>query len=98
MQDSYELFERNFYEEFQEQVPLFEQELTELFKQSKRKAMEVFNKSAVGDVREEYLRQLKEKMTNKFQHFQQENEQVSEQACMIFLQQNYEPIAQRLRN
>lgn len=37
-------------------------------------------------------------MLNKFNMFRLENEKTSEQGCLMFLQQNYESIAQRLRN
>lgn len=98
IQDSYEVFERDFYEAFQENVPMFEDELKALYKRAKAGAMAVFNKTAVGDVRDEYCRQLKEKMAAKHLHLATENEKTSEQSCMIFLQQNYEPINMRLRN
>ena len=98
VEESYEVFERNFYEQFQEQVPMDEDELKECYRSAKGKAMVLFNKTAVGDVREEYLKTLKEKMLGKQRHFSVENEKTSEQSCLLFLQQNYEPIAQRLRN
>lgn len=60
--------------------------------------MEMFNKVAVGDVREEFLKTLKQKMVQKMEFLSEENEKTSEQSCLIFLQQNYEPIAQKLRN
>lgn len=60
--------------------------------------MESFNKVAVGDVREEFLKTLKQKMNQKFKFLTEENEKTSEQSCIMFLQQNYEPIAQKLRN
>jgi len=58
----------------------------------------MFNKVAVGDVREEFLKTLKQKMVQKMEFLSEENEKTSEQSCLIFLQQNYEPIAQKLRN
>jgi len=60
--------------------------------------MEIFNRVAVGDVREEFLKTLKQKMVQKMKFLTEENEKTSEQSCLIFLQQNYEPIAQKLRN
>jgi len=41
------------------------EELKDLYKTCKNKALLVFNKNAVGDVREEYLKNLKEKMLTK---------------------------------
>lgn len=93
-QDAYEHFERDFYEQFQNSVPMFEEELKDLYKHSKQSALAIFNKNAVGDVRDEYLRGLKEKMASKLDMFRIENEKTSEHICMMFLQQNYEGIAQ----
>ena len=47
--------------------------------------MEIFNKAAVGDVRDEYVRQLKEKMADKLAWFKQENINQTEQECYMFL-------------
>jgi len=66
-------------------VPLFDEELKDLYNISKRRALEIFNKLAVGDVREEYLNGLKEKMQSKLSMFRIENEKTSEQICLMFL-------------
>ena len=84
--DSYEIFERDFYTRFQENVPFFEEELLALYKQSKQLAMETFNKVAVGDVREEFLKTLKQRMNQKLNFLTEENEKTSEQSCLMFLQ------------
>lgn len=74
-------------------MPFFEEELILLYKESKKKALLIFNKVAVGTVKDEYLAGLKEKMNAKLQTFRIENEKTSEQFCLMFLQQNYEAIA-----
>ena len=86
MQDSYEVFERKFYNIFQENVPMHEQELNEAFKTSKRLAMEIFDKVAVGDIRNEFIKQLKTRMQQKLEMLSMENEKTSEQQCIHFLQ------------
>ena len=97
-QDAFSNFESTFYRAFEKAVPMFEEELKSLYSSAKKTALEIFNKIAVGDVREEYLKNLKEKMQTKLEYFRLENEKTSEQQCMMFLEQEYEPIAQRLRN
>lgn len=52
----------------------------------------------MGDVKEEFLQQLKQKMRQKLQHFSLENEKASESQCELFLAANYEPIAHKLSN
>ena len=61
-QQAYENFERSFYEGFQNQVPMQEDELKELYSICKKEALSFFTKTAVGDVREEFLNSLKSKM------------------------------------
>lgn len=70
-----------------------EEEIKELYTLCKKKAFVIFNKTAVGEVRDEYFKGLKEKMQSKLALFRLENEKTSEQGCMMFLQQNYESIA-----
>ena len=60
--------------------------------------MEIFDKVAVGDVRDEFYKHLKEKMEAKYQHLEIENERISEQQCQMYLQQNYDGIAAKLQN
>ena len=75
-----------------------EDELKELYTTCKKEALIYFTKTAVGDVREEFLANLKSKMQEKLQMLRIENEKTSEQICVMFLQQNYEPIEKNLRN
>lgn len=75
-----------------------DEELKLTYKLSKKNAMEIFNKAAVGDVREEYVRQLKEKMADKLEWYKQENINQTEQQCYMFLNANYESIEHKLRN
>jgi len=92
LQDAYEVFEREFYEAYQNEVPMEEEQLKEMYKSAKTKGMKLFEKTAVGDVKEEFVAQLKEKMSSKFSHYENENKKSSEQQCEMFLQQNYELI------
>jgi hypothetical protein len=86
MTDSYEVFERNFYNLFQANVPMDESELRGFYKESKRMAFDIFEKVAVGEIRNEFVKQLKAKMMQKFDMLAMENEKTSEQQCVHFLQ------------
>ena len=44
-----------------------EDELKKIYKSAKKIAMDSFNKFDVGDLREEYILQLKEKMADKLE-------------------------------
>ncbi len=85
MQDSYEVFERHFYNVFQQSVPMHENELREAYKEAKRMAFEIFEKVAVGEIRNDFIKQLKAKMNQKFQMLSMENDKTSEQQCIHFL-------------
>jgi hypothetical protein len=49
-QDSYEKFETNFMENFELRSPVFDNELKEIYVDSKKVALEEFSKVAVGDI------------------------------------------------
>ena len=46
-----------------------EEELKHIYKIAKKNAFDSFNKVAVGDVRDEYVRQLKEKIADRLAWF-----------------------------
>ena len=98
MQESFTIFEQRFYEEFTERCPMLPEELKDVYRQAKAEAMKLFNKAAVGDVRDQYYEQLKSQMTQKFDLYSLENEKTSDQECQNFLQRNYNTIAQKLNN
>ena len=60
--------------------------------------MSLFNRTAVGEVRDEFHGQLKQQMLQKFELLSMENEKTSDQECQNFLQRNYNTIAQKLNN
>lgn len=49
-----------------ENGPLYNEELKDKYNFSKREAIDLFNRTAVGDVKEQFLEQLKEKMKQRF--------------------------------
>ena len=57
--DAYQIFEHEFYNEFQEKCPMIEQDLKQIYKSSKKEAMKAFLKLAVGEVKDEFYSQLK---------------------------------------
>lgn len=48
--ESYEKFEKDFMEKFQDNQPVFDDELKEMFKEAKKLALDDFSKIAVGDI------------------------------------------------
>ena len=64
--EAYDKFEKNFAESYELKMPVFDDELKEIYIESKRAALEDFNKSAVGEVQRSYLVELRDKMKHKF--------------------------------
>lgn len=96
--DSFEIFNKNLMEELQNGGPFYDQELKDIYYQAKRTAVDHFKKIAVGDVKEKYLEDLKEKMKQKYLNIKTDNEQSCEQECIMFLRQSYTEIERALKN
>lgn len=58
-----------------------EEELHEYYTEAKRDALSLFSKKAVGNVADEYVKELKEKMKSVYNQIKDENERESNQAC-----------------
>lgn len=53
--EAYDKFEKDFIDKFNDQQPVFDDELKEMFKEAKKIALEDFSKVAVGDIQKEFL-------------------------------------------
>lgn len=84
-EESYEVFQKQIAEELSSGGPFFDNELKDVYSAAKRKAVEHFQKIAVGDVKERFVDDLKEKMKQKFALVKQDNEHACEQECILFL-------------
>ena len=65
-EDAFELYRKNIAEELKLGGPFYEHELKDIHSAAKSSALESFTKVAVGDVKEKFLDDLKEKMKQKF--------------------------------
>jgi hypothetical protein len=81
MQEALSLFEEEFRNEFEMRVPLYDDELNEVYKTSKASALDFFNSKALGEVAEEYLGELEAKFEDKFAQYKAENENESRKSC-----------------
>ena len=59
MMDAYQIFEKSFYDEFQDRCPMQLEELKEIYKLSKQQAMDKFKQTSVGEVKDMFMTQLK---------------------------------------
>ena len=62
MMDAYQIFEKQFYDDFSERCPMLEGELKQIYKEAKAQAMVAFQKTAVGEVKDMFHTQLKQQM------------------------------------
>ena len=62
-----------------QRIPMDEDDLKSLYTESKREALLIFHKKAVGGVSEEYVKELKSKMQQVFMQLREENERSSVQ-------------------
>ena len=66
MENSFDLFMKNLNDELKEGGPYYNGELKELYTKCKKTAIDHFSKVAVGDVKEKFFEDLKEKMKQKY--------------------------------
>jgi len=78
MMDAYQIFEKQFYDDFSERCPMLEGDLKQIYKEAKKLAMEQFNHTAVGEVKEMFHTQLKQQMSQKLELYSMENEKTSD--------------------
>ncbi len=77
--ESFDIFQRSLSEELQSGGPFFDQELKDIYNTAKKLATDNFIKVAVGDNKEKFLEDFKEKMKQKYMSIRQDNEQSCEQ-------------------
>jgi hypothetical protein len=83
-------------EHIKQRFPMEEVELTNQHKESKKTAIEFFNKTAFGVYQDDFMKQLKEQIKEKHLGFIIDNEKESKVACENFLNKNYTEINQNL--
>jgi hypothetical protein len=95
---SFEIFVEAFKGETNGDGPFDEYEFKDIYKKCRQAAFENFQKVAVGDVKEEYMAELKNRVKQKMEQYRNDNEQQCEHECMMFLRQNYTEIERALKN
>ena len=68
LDDAMELFNKTLMDEINNEGPLYEEELKDKYLVAKRAALSFFETTAVGEVKDKFLEQLKEKMKQKFHY------------------------------
>ena len=96
---SYELFEKEFQEQFDEEGPFSQEQLETFFREKKSKAQKMFKKIAVGDdLQETFEEELKKKIKKKYESIKGDNSRNVEMAWQNYLMHQYASIEQTLQN
>lgn len=98
LDDAMDLFQKTLNDEIANEGPLYDEELKDKYLVAKRAALSFFDRVAVGEVKDKFLEQLRDKMKQKYHYVKQDNEQSCEQECIMFLRQNYTEIERALKN
>mmetsp|Transcript_35911 Transcript_35911/g.59851 ORF Transcript_35911/g.59851 Transcript_35911/m.59851 type:complete len:961 (+) Transcript_35911:92-2974(+) len=77
-------------------LPLDTYDLTQLYKDQKRKALATYEERALGDKMEKYRKELKIAIADRFGALCQENEKLSRELCARTLEQMYAPVEKKL--
>lgn len=78
-------------------LPVSEDELKMIHKEAKEAALDHFEHRSVGPETAEYLRDLKDKITDKYESIRIENEELGSAQVMEMLEENYKGIEQKLK-
>lgn len=67
LEESYDIFAQNISKDIAGEGPFEDHELKDFYSSAKKKALQYFNKIAVGEVKEDFVENLKTKIKNKFE-------------------------------
>lgn len=85
MNDALQQFETDLKDSFYARVPMYEDELRELYRDAKKGSLAFFKSKAVGDIANDYMEDLKVKIKQKYSTIRAENEKESRKTCSAFL-------------
>lgn len=77
------------YEAFNENAPMFEEDLKYLSSDAKKKAVDQFMKAAVGENKDDFLQSLKDKIKQKFEQYKTNNISRAQTEIENFLLSNF---------
>ncbi len=97
MKNAISTYEKSMNESFVKKMPINEDDLRRLHKDAKEKALEEYNKFAIGNFVEEFLLKFKEDIRDKMINYKTTNEKESERLCNAFIAKHYAEIEKNLK-
>eukprot|EP00357_Protocruzia_adherens_P021897 CAMPEP_0115015452 /NCGR_PEP_ID=MMETSP0216-20121206/26784_1 /TAXON_ID=223996 /ORGANISM="Protocruzia adherens, Strain Boccale" /LENGTH=1622 /DNA_ID=CAMNT_0002385589 /DNA_START=185 /DNA_END=5053 /DNA_ORIENTATION=+ len=95
---SIDLYDAQFMDGIQEQLPLEEEEIIEIHKAAKDEAISFFVEKSMGEFQKDFLNDLKSKFKQKLNVIIADNELETRRACSNFLRENYGEIEKKLKS
>lgn len=97
-QEGADAYDATVREILQDKLPLPLDELKNYHAMGKDKAMALFKKKAIGDQVEEYLKDMRRKIKQKFQALKHENEKEASRVCSSFIIKEFSGINKKLKS
>ena len=98
LQDALQTFENLVNEALTERFPMNEDDLNEILKEAKEAAEIIFDKKSMGDEKENFKKELIEKVKSQYSSIKADNSRESQKRCIEFINENFTVIDQRLKN
>ena len=98
LQDALQTFENLVNEALTERFPMNEDDLKEILKEAKEAAEIIFDKKSMGDEKENFKKELIEKVKSQYSSIKADNSRESQKRCIEFINENFTVIDQRLKN
>lgn len=97
MKNAISTYEKIMNENFVKKMPIHEDDLNRLHKEAKEKALEEYNRFAIGNFVEEFLQKFKDDIRDKMINYKTSNEKECERLCNAFILKHYAEIEKNLK-
>ena len=98
LQDSLNLYEATLNEALSSNFPMDEEDLKQIHQDSKTAAETLFEKRAIGEEKENFRKELIEKVKNSYLSIKNDNSLECQKRCVEFINESYHSIDQKLKN
>ena len=97
MKNSINIYEKYITENLIKKIPQDQVELKRIHKEAKYKALDNFNRFAIGNFTQEYLKKLNDDLKEKYLQYIIQNEKETDKLCNAFLIKTYQDIEKNIK-
>ena len=98
LQDSLNLYEATLNEALSTRFPMDEEDLKQIHQESKAAAETLFEKRSIGEEKENFKKELAEKLKGSYSAIKNDNALECQKRCVEFINESYYSIDQKLKN